>query len=66
MSPEILVSTEDLEQLISAGGCLVVDCRFDLFDGSKGRKDWLSGGLLYPGSWSEWIRDTSRPVETES
>lgn len=48
MSPEILVSTKDLEQLISAGGCLVVDCRFDLSDGNKGRKDWLSGHI--PGA----------------
>lgn len=26
----------------------------------------MPGGRLYPGSWSEWCADTSRPIATES
>lgn len=26
----------------------------------------LTGSRIYPGSWSEWIRDSKRPVATES
>ena len=39
MSSEILVSPERLQQLITAGDCLVVDCRFDLSDVGKGRNE---------------------------
>ena len=65
MNPEILVSTERLEQLISAGDCLVVDCRFDLSDGSKGRKDWLAGHI--PGAhYAHLDDDLSAPVTARS
>ncbi len=65
MNPEILVSTKRLEQLISAGDCLVVDCRFDLSDGSKGRKDWLSGHI--PGAhYAHLDDDLSAGVTAQS
>ena len=65
MNPEILVSTERLEHLISAGDCLVVDCRFDLSDGGKGRKDWLAGHI--PGAhYAHLDDDLSAPATTRS
>lgn len=48
MKSEILVAAENLRQLISGADCLVVDCRFDLSDPHKGRKEWLAGHI--PGA----------------
>jgi len=61
MSPEILVSPDRLQQLIIAGDCLVVDCRFDLSDVKKGRKDWLAGHI--PGAhYAHLDDDLAAPV----
>ena len=65
MSSEILVSPERLQQLITAGDCLVVDCRFDLSDVKKGRNDWLAGHI--PGAhYAHLDDDLAAPVTVRS
>lgn len=48
MKSEILVSPARLNELIQAGRCTVVDCRFDLSNPERGRADWLTGHV--PGA----------------
>jgi thiosulfate/3-mercaptopyruvate sulfurtransferase len=61
MSSEILVSPDRLQQLIAAGDCLVVDCRFDLSDAAKGRNDWLAGHI--PGAhYAHLDDDLAAPI----
>ena len=65
MSSEILVSPERLQQLITAGDCLVVDCRFDLSDVKKGRIDWLEGHI--PGAlYAHLDDDLASPITVQS
>jgi len=65
MSREILVSPERLQQLIIAGDCLVVDCRFDLSDVKKGRNDWLAGHI--PGAhYAHLDDDLAAPITVQS
>lgn len=65
MSSEILVSTDRLQQMIIAGDCLVVDCRFDLSDVNKGRNDWLAGHI--PGAhYAHLDEDLAAPVMDHS
>ena len=65
MSSEILVSPERLQQLITAGDCLVVDCSFDLSDVKKGRIDWLEGHI--PGAlYAHLDDDLASPITVQS
>ena len=65
MSSEILVSPERLQQLITAGVCLVVDCRFDLSDVKKGRIEWLEGHI--PGAhYAHLDDDLASPITVQS
>ena len=65
MSHEILVSADHLHQLIIAGDCLVVDCRYDLGDVNKGRNDWLAGHI--PGAYYAHLGDDlAAPVTARS
>lgn len=65
MSHEILVSPDRLQQLITAGDCLVVDCRFDLSDVKKGRDDWLAGHI--PGAhYAHLDNDLAAPITVQS
>jgi thiosulfate/3-mercaptopyruvate sulfurtransferase len=65
MSKEILVSPDRLQQLILAGDCLVVDCRFDLSDAKKGRNDWLAGHI--PGAhYAHLDDDLAAPITIQS
>jgi len=62
MSAKFLLSPAELENLIDAGRCVVVDCRFDFADPSKGRADWRSGhvrGAIY----ANLDADLSSPIE---
>lgn len=51
----LLVSVPQLNELIGSGQCVIVDCRFDLTDPSKGRADWLNGHI--PGAFYAHLDD---------
>lgn len=54
------LSTIPSEQVVHMCGSGVTACHNLLAMEIAG----LSGSLLYPGSWSEWIRDPQRPIAT--
>lgn len=65
MSTNILVSAAELDSLIDAGQCVVVDCRFDFSDTAKGRNDWLAGHV--PGAaYAHLDDDLASPIEPHS
>jgi thiosulfate/3-mercaptopyruvate sulfurtransferase len=61
MNDSNLVSAARLNDLITAGGCRVVDCRFDFSDGEKARSDWQAGHI--PGAvYAHMDEDLAAPV----
>ena len=55
------VSAAELESLIDSGRCIVVDCRFEFADTSRGRAAWLVGHI--PGAaYAHLDGDLSSPV----
>ena len=61
MNANILLSPAELETLIGTGRCVVVDCRFEFSDTSKGRADWLAGHV--PGAaYAHLDDDLSSPI----
>ena len=65
MSAEILVRPERLAELIAAQRCIVVDCRFDLFNAAKGMQDYLAGHI--PGAhYAHLGEDLSSPETATS
>lgn len=43
MNNKILLSAAEVNDLIAAGECVTVDCRYDFSDTNKAREDWLAG-----------------------
>ncbi|MBT8048975.1 MAG: sulfurtransferase [Xanthomonadales bacterium] len=65
MNNEILLSSARLNELIRAGECTVVDCRFDLSAPGKGRADWLAGHI--PGAaYAHLDNDLAAPIQSDS
>ena len=56
-----LISTAALAPLIDAGGCRLLDCRFDLLAPERGRESYLAGHL--PGAaYADLDHDLAGPV----
>lgn len=65
MNSEILVSAPQLNDLISDGICLLVDCRFDLTNAGKGRADWITAHI--PGAvYAHLDDDLAAPVQADT
>ncbi len=60
-----LIDAHELEKLIDASACRVVDCRFDLMQPEKGRSDYLTGHI--PGAvYADLDRDLASEITEES
>ena len=55
-----IIGKKPLQQIVNQCGSGVTACHNILAQHIAG----LKGAALYPGSWSEWCSDTSRPVAT--
>ena len=65
MSSELLVSARHLHDLIQAGKCVVVDCRFDLTGPEKGHANWLAAHI--PGAgYAHLDNDLAAPISPDS
>jgi thiosulfate/3-mercaptopyruvate sulfurtransferase len=65
VNAELLVSPQRLSQLLDAGRCVVVDCRFDLTHAAKGRQDYLAGHI--PGAhYGHLNEDLASPITQRS
>ena len=65
MSNQTLVSLNQLHELIQAGDCIVVDCRFDLSRPERGRAQWLTGHI--PGAFYAHLDDDlAAPIEAHT
>lgn len=61
MATDNLVSAAELEPLIDSDRCVVVDCRFEFANTSRGRAAWLAGHI--PGAaYAHLDDDLSSPV----
>jgi len=64
-TPADLISVAQLKTLLDRSHCRLVDCRFDLFDAAKGRRDYLSGHL--PGAvHADMDKDLASEITAES
>jgi thiosulfate/3-mercaptopyruvate sulfurtransferase len=61
----ILVSANQLNELIRHNQCVTVDCRFDLVNPETGRQEWLEGHV--PGaSYAHLDNDLAAPIEAHT
>ena len=65
MNNDILLSPHDLMAMSDGVRRIIVDCRFDLNDTEKGRRDYTEGHL--PGAFYAHLdEDLSGPIEAHS